>query len=184
MNQFDELAAKIAAKNAEIEQLRKEYLAGLKSEFTNITRFFFEETPVQAAVWTQYTPYFNDGDECVFGVNDPFFILSGFDPEELESPYSYEDDDSYVLVQEKPSDSSLRYMQQQIEENGSYADHYRQRLEQIKAQDEKYPNLAEQCDQFKKLIMKNEELMKDMFGDHCSVYLTKDNSYVEEYEHD
>lgn len=22
--------------------------------------------------WTQYTPWFNDGDECVFGVNEPY----------------------------------------------------------------------------------------------------------------
>lgn len=25
---------------------------------------------VQEVSWTQYTPYFNDGDECVFGVNE------------------------------------------------------------------------------------------------------------------
>ena len=28
---------------------------------------------IQTVVWTQYAPYFNDGDPCVFSVNDPGF---------------------------------------------------------------------------------------------------------------
>ena len=37
---------------------------------------FFEQFPeVDKIQWTQYTPYFNDGDACTFGVNKPDFIL-------------------------------------------------------------------------------------------------------------
>ena len=32
---------------------------------------FWEENPaINVIVWTQYAPYFNDGDACEFGVND------------------------------------------------------------------------------------------------------------------
>lgn len=185
MNQFNNIAEKIEAKKAELEALRAEFISNLRSEFNNITKFFFEETPVQAVTWTQYTPYFNDGDECIFGVNDLYFILEGFDPKDLQDPYSYEDDEQgYVLVQEQPSEQSLKYMREHVEGNGSSAEYYRTRLEQLASQDEKYPDLAQKCKKFKELITANEELMKDMFGDHAAVYLTKDNSYVEEYEHD
>ena len=35
-------------------------------------RLIFEEYPFLGRVaWAQYTPYFNDGDACVFGVNEP-----------------------------------------------------------------------------------------------------------------
>ena len=35
---------------------------------------FWEENPdIKVVVWTQYAPYFNDGDACVFRINDPTF---------------------------------------------------------------------------------------------------------------
>lgn len=29
---------------------------------------------IEAIAWTQYTPYFNDGEPCVFDVHDPVFV--------------------------------------------------------------------------------------------------------------
>jgi hypothetical protein len=38
----------------------------------------FEKYPAITEVrWTQYTPHFNDGDECRFGVHDPEFDIDG-----------------------------------------------------------------------------------------------------------
>lgn len=36
--------------------------------------------------WVQYTPYFNDGDECHFGVHEVNIVL--FDPNELNDDYT------------------------------------------------------------------------------------------------
>lgn len=48
-----------------------------KDAFTEEFAPFFAANPqVDGVLWSQYTPYFNDGDECVFGVNDPSLILS------------------------------------------------------------------------------------------------------------
>lgn len=36
---------------------------------------FLKENPeIKTVMWTQYTPYFNDGEPCVFGVHEPEFL--------------------------------------------------------------------------------------------------------------
>jgi hypothetical protein len=41
-------------------------------------RDFFEKNPDIAALkWSQYTPYFNDGDSCIFSVHDFSFRMKG-----------------------------------------------------------------------------------------------------------
>lgn len=42
----------------------------LQQEFPKLMATLFEKhQTLEKFGWTQYTPYFNDGDECVFGVN-------------------------------------------------------------------------------------------------------------------
>lgn len=68
--------------NEAIETLREEYQAKIQASFHEATKAFFEATPdVQALEWTQYTPYWNDGEECEFGVGDVWYYLSFQDPE-------------------------------------------------------------------------------------------------------
>lgn len=40
------------------------------------------------------------------------------------------------------------------------------------------------CFEFSKIIESNEELMQEMFGDHTTVYLTKEKIITEECSHD
>lgn len=44
-------------------QAKNAFMAELKD-------FFARNQDIKAIVWTQYTPYFNDGDTCEFRVND------------------------------------------------------------------------------------------------------------------
>lgn len=37
--------------------------------------------------WRQYTPHFNDGDECIFRVNEPYFQLDTPDTKPEDSDY-------------------------------------------------------------------------------------------------
>lgn len=43
--------------------------------------FMLENPNIEAVRWAQYTPYFNDGDTCEFGVGELYFKLVGGDPE-------------------------------------------------------------------------------------------------------
>jgi len=69
--------------NEAIEALREEYQAKIQASFHEATKAFFVATPdVQALEWTQYTPYWNDGEETEFGVHDVWYYLSFQDPED------------------------------------------------------------------------------------------------------
>lgn len=65
--------------NQEIKQIKDEFEQAkvkFKKEGENIlkkmfVRFFNENPLVTKVMWTQYTPYFNDGEPCYFGVNEP-----------------------------------------------------------------------------------------------------------------
>lgn len=74
-------------KKAELEVLLKMHgQEMLKTLFSD----FFEAAPeCKTVTWTQYTPYFNDGDACVFGVNEPSF--SSNLPEDIEEMSYYGD---------------------------------------------------------------------------------------------
>lgn len=85
-------------------------LAGIKKETSSVfqielSKYFdklFELNPEIAAFkWTQYTPHFNDGDPCCFGVYDIYAITqkSLAEPkDEYFSIYDYQDleDTKYI----------------------------------------------------------------------------------------
>jgi hypothetical protein len=48
--------------------------AALKEAFKEV---FAAHPGLKAVKWTQYTPYFNDGDACVFGVHDWYARVGG-----------------------------------------------------------------------------------------------------------
>ena len=68
------------AKKAELEELLKTH--GKEMLITLFGEFFSAAPEVKTVVWEQYTPYFNDGDPCVFRVYDPSF--SSKLPEEIK----------------------------------------------------------------------------------------------------
>jgi len=60
------LKKKIAAHNAKLQELHEE---GRTLILQSLQQLFNKEPNLQRIGWTQYTPYFNDGDTCEFGVN-------------------------------------------------------------------------------------------------------------------
>jgi hypothetical protein len=51
-------------------QLKEELTSLGQNFFKEAVKAYFEEFPfVKAFAWRQYTPYFNDGDACIFGVD-------------------------------------------------------------------------------------------------------------------
>jgi len=64
----------------EIEQMKKDYQARLEKEAKAVVgevfaEFFAANPTVKVVHWAQYTPYFNDGDVCEFGVGDFYYNL-------------------------------------------------------------------------------------------------------------
>ena len=83
MTKFDSkaLIAQTKEMNKAIAKLREEYREKIKVTFAEATKGFFEITPeVTALEWTQYSPHWNDGEECYFSVNEVYYYLEGQEP--------------------------------------------------------------------------------------------------------
>lgn len=66
-NEINNLQAALAAYNTAEDQLYKI----TKEQVVALFQPFFEANPkVDAVYWNQYTPYFMDGEPCVFSVNE------------------------------------------------------------------------------------------------------------------
>ena len=94
---------------------------------------FIKHQNLKEVRWTQYTPYFNDGEECTFRSNHEWADIIGVDGE-------------------------LDYSSKEYKE--------------IKE------NIREFLSQF------DDELLRNLFGDHVEIVVTKEGISVEEYEHE
>lgn len=186
MNNFNDIAAAIAENNKKIEEFNSRFRKEMKNKFNELFKSTFESSPIQAIAWEQYTPYFNDGDECIFNIYDVQFILEGFDPENIEnSSYKYEDEDKYTLVNLSDIEIFKNILHKQdLDLNEDSKKYYQNIVNSILEQEEKYPGLSKMCNNISKMITQNKDIMFSIFGDHVSVVVTKDETFINEYDHD
>lgn len=70
------IVEKIKTEMAAFDAKRKELTSELQKKFPELFKDFFAKHEwVEKFKWRQYTPYFNDGDECVFGVSHNYSSL-------------------------------------------------------------------------------------------------------------
>ena len=152
-------------------ELQRKFQEQAQTLFKDITKEFFAKNPgVSAIVWTQYTPYFNDGDTCEFRVNDPTFTNAP-DPENIVWE-EYEGEEENVWTA-----SNIAYVLNSDQQ--WYAEAKRLIQEQGGVD-------VESCNMMARAICSSEmeDVMLAMFGDHSKVIATRDGFDVEEYEHD
>lgn len=116
---------------------------------------------VEAIIWDQYTPYFNDGEPCEFSVNDPRIVFEGADEDDEYSDYGDGSVDSWSL------------------------DYYREK------NPEYLPKAAlaltnEETEELRNALNFSpfEDVLEANFGDHAQVTATREGFNVEYYEHD
>lgn len=156
---------------AEQEELRRKFQATAQELFKETTKEFFEGNPsITAVVWTQYTPYFNDGDTCEFSVHEPTFTNAP-DPENVRWG-EYEGDEENVFAVESP-----RYV---MESDRDYYADTREAVLKAGGID------VDSCEAFSRMIQSSamEDVMMAMFGDHVKVVATREGFDVDEYDHD
>lgn len=125
-----------------------------------VKEFFVKNSDVTAIVWTQYTPYFNDGEPCVFGVNDTTFTNAP-DPDNIQWG-------EYCGDEETAADGSPIFAWSSW--TGSRPIDFD----------------TDACNHFETMICSSEmqDVMKTMFGDHVKVIATPHGFDVQDYEHD
>lgn len=82
-------------KREEIERIKKEAKEKAQTIFKEAVKFLFEKLPdVQSFEWHQYTPYFNDGEPCIFEVYSDYEFIQ-INGEELGYVSDEKKDDTY-----------------------------------------------------------------------------------------
>jgi hypothetical protein len=145
----------IGARRAELtKQLEQEAVAILRP----LLEGFLKDHPsIEALKWKQYTPYFNDGDECTFHVRELHVRMVG-SPDDI-GDYG----DGYVSL---PGSSSTYFDGSDFAELGGTR------------------QLAGLLNDLESALHSNEEACLAAFGDHVEVTVTRDGIEVDEYDHD
>lgn len=148
-----------------------------KNLLTQHFETLFSEIPKLSAIqWTQYTPFFNDGDACVFSIGEPYFYFSEDGEEESYPKYFYEAEDSDNIF------NSWSLTSDYIEKN------YPEKFNFLQSLDLK-TNQFDLLKEFSNFSNELEDLYLMAFGDHVCVTInrTEDGKIeftVEEYNHD
>lgn len=159
-NLFTELRDMMATYHKRIEDEGED---ALKELFKN----FFQVHPgVEAVTWTQYTPYFNDGEPCTFGVNG-MSVIFGTVQEDDGGAEGAEDVD-------EDEDEDEEYEDDEDEEG----------LESWDLSRSPDPVMKALGEELKKLESVPDDIMESVFGDHVKVKATRAGFDVTDYEHD
>lgn len=141
------------------EQYPKEQLAPLLSDLLNAPG-------VEAVRWVGYTPYFNDGEPCVFGVSGVRVLLSDQAVEELNTEY----EDGYLTKYDDALSGGRHYDR----ETGEFV------------QDTPPHPIYEVYESFRRAVEGGhfDHALLELFGDHAQVTVTREKIEVEFYDHD
>lgn len=179
MKTREELEAKLKELRKEERKIQKELGEVAKKAFKVGYKELFEKYPdLKSFSWTQYTPYFNDGDPCYFGSwhqEAECVLINGEELKEvckkkrrwhlIESVWCAEKKGEYRTW----GDKSLIYKEEEYEPG-----HYEVAMKVSKL----YEPVLEFLSQFR------DEDMEEMFGDHVEVTVTLDGVYKEHFDHD
>ena len=130
---------------------------------------------VMAIRWTQYTPYFNDGDECIFGVHEPEVLLGGrygAAAQWRDSWTLYTRDKSYG---ERPAWGSVSRDEYNKWERDS-------RVYEINGASTR--EVVEALEEFSARNPVFYDVMYQNFGDHAQVTASREGFEIDEYGHD
>lgn len=124
-----------------------------------LREFVVDNPQIKQIQWTQYTPYFNDGDTCEFSMNDVYFCT-----------VDLEEDDSVHDMREGVFSMWRGYDEETIK--------------RMAGQQNLSIELMTNCSDLVKALNKLEEALQYTFGDHVEVIVTKQGIEVSEYNHD
>lgn len=144
-----------------LKTMKAEYERAIKKQGKELIQAefqkFFQKTPsVHGVTWKQYTPHFNDGDACTFGVHE-----FNFTPSKEYSKYPEEKDFGI-------HNKNRRY-------------HWAEGLWSDFQKD--HPKWKD-CKDFLNILSDCEDIFLAVFGDHAEVVVTRDGIYVTECDHD
>jgi hypothetical protein len=169
----------------QIEKIKSKALTAQKKNFENALKMLFENFPkLESFSWLQYTPHWNDGDECNFSASTDYIEING---EEEVSIYSISEKLKRIKNKKKLGPQLEKDL---TEAKNAKKDQWRidQLEREIKELEEDPAEVEAQLEMTEAVIgvlgSLNDDMFLEMFGDHAKVTVTADGAEVEEYEHD
>lgn len=146
-----------------------------REAFEQIVRRFLDDPFFVEFGWTQYTPYFNDGDPCIFSANE-IWVRTADDQKVL-------DEDGYeVDAYEVRERLGVNYGTHPTLGGREYPNGYSNPAVYAGTRESQWLlarelNAAIEGGHFNNVLM-------DLFGDHCEVTVARTGITVDEYSHD
>jgi hypothetical protein len=137
-----------------------------------------QDPVISAFGWTQYTPYFNDGEPCIFSVGTPWFTtVGGRQPdEEDERGWGFEEDSFTISHHPTLGHQPSRF--------GYVADVYQRTWEgeYVGEHEQSWKRCRALSDAIESEAFDDALLAK--FGDHAQVVIRPSGITVSDYSHD
>ena len=162
-----------------------------EQEVTELVLAVINYPEVRAIGWNQYTPYFNDGEPCVFRTGEPIISLHGITADEatedytdLTEPDEEENDRYWVTTWDEGFKRLIGNDRKKWE--GDWPD--RTWSYEVAIEDQPNPDLFKAFKALEEAMESGacDDAFLALFGDHANVVVDKENSkvVVEYYEHD
>lgn len=143
------------------------------SELEPLMRAVLDDPTMKAFGWSQYTPYFNDGDPCTFRVGTPWFLtVDDPDVDDVEDTYSYEIDYSEHPSLGKTEDTYEGVWPDRKVVSSIYTGPDEERYKRVRALSAAINGGA------------FEDVLLEAFGDHAEVVVRPSGIRVDFYSHD
>lgn len=197
---YNDLISKITALRAEAKEVASAILhEGTKSYFEK------HGTIVEQIFWQQYTPWFNDGETCVFSTGEPNIVLYA---DTNEEKYEYGSDfcndmahykdmlDKWAEFNADPeaykdkinANTGGNYFNNNWNKREHYKPYYLSKEELLAkvAQYNSYPkDFVKDTDAMLDVICSiDDAIMEELFGNHITVRITANGVETEEYNHE
>jgi hypothetical protein len=176
----------IQESNANFNEAKTKLIESVRADLQQEFAILSDQIGVKAVAWTQYTPYFNDGDACEFSVNGKQFSFVTLDEyDALLNKCRLEDNlyDNYTDVV-SPDGKLVTFEAWEIypleEATSDYQKEKAQKLYTTIGADN-----AVKLIKFTQLINSiDDSIYLELFGDHVSVIMTPTETIIDEYDHD
>lgn len=177
---FNELKEMKAAYDRKLQQ---EGQAAVKDAFKDL----FDKYPeVRSVVWCQYTPYFNDGDTCTFGVHE-FDVNLGTD-DSIKADIEAKKVEMKVAADEgdyKKAQQLKNQVDELMDRLGGDDDDYHYGESIYSLRRSKNPREVEIADSIRNLQRElPADVLESVFGDHVQIVATRQGFKINEKDHD
>jgi len=151
-------------KQSQISNLKNDVIELSSGIFEEFYKYIFEKYPtLESFGWTQYTPYFNDGDVTIFSANTDYLNINGEYVD--ESNWSQK---TKVIDWGNWNKDTRKYEGRVEEDNDDYD-----------------PILSEASNEIVDFLGNfDDDFYMRKFGDHAEVMVTRSGVDISDYDHD